>query len=176
MPTIVTTPGSPVANSYADVAEANTYHLTRPAAQVLVWDDADTADKEAALITATELLDASLTWTGSVVSTTQSLMWPRNGMVNPNGAVILNTVIPTQLKRATAEFARQLLEGNRVADNDVARQGITDLKAGPVSLSFNKDVAWDDPVPQVIPDLVKLLLPKSWYVWEKVPLCPIKAI
>jgi hypothetical protein len=162
MPEIVATPGAVNANSYATVDEAKAYFLTRPSAHWKKWDDADTNDRAAALISATELLDATLTWTGAAASPSQALAWPRTGMANRNGLAIASNVIPNELKRATAEFAKQLLESNRLADNAIARQGIESLTAGPVELNF-RETEWTESLPSVLPDAVKILLPASWY-------------
>lgn len=169
MPTVVETPGAANANSYETRAGADAYHTTRPAAQVVKWTTATNDDKDAALIMATELFDAALNWNGAPASDTQALAHPRTGLVNRVGAVIPSNVIAPELKRATAEFARRLLTSDRTGDNDVARMGITDLAAGPVKLSFSEDKtsqyvgSTQVGVPKVIPDIVLLMLPSSWY-------------
>lgn len=165
MPTIVATPGAANANSYLEVAEFDTYVSERlwvPAAVT----NADQATKEKALIQATRYIDALVTWNGAAATTTQSLAWPRTGMVDRNGNAIPNNVIPSELKAATAEFAVQLLVSDRTADSDIERLGITDLKAGPVSLSF-KETAPTFALNRAIPDAVRFLLVPSWYVVEE---------
>jgi hypothetical protein len=165
MPEIIVTPGGPTDNSYATLAEANAYHDTRPSSISAAWTAATQINREAALITATELLDGSLVWTGSPATTTQALGWPRTGMQTRNGVDIPDDELPAPLKRATAEFARQLLVGNRMADDTVARQGLTSLAAGPIKMTWKEGIAATPPdgVPRVVPDAVKLILPESWY-------------
>jgi hypothetical protein len=158
---IIETPGDPDANSYVTVADADAYHQTRPASQVATWTAATADDKAAAVVMATELLDANFMWNGTPTSVDQALAFPRTGLTNRNGVPVDPGIIPRELKRATSEFARQLLTGNRTADNDVARMGLTDLKAGPISLSFKEGTTSE--VPAVIPDAVRMMIPVTWY-------------
>jgi len=179
---LIATPAAANANSYATVAEADAYSDSR-----LFTDDwlTGTADKERALAMATRLLDAFYTWTGSAVTQkqsqnlpkfafyawtgtpsteTQALCWPRQGMYSRNGFAIPSGEIPQPLKDATSEFARQLLVADRSADNDIEAQGITSIKAGPVSLTF-KDMIEK----KVIPDAVHSLLVPSWCIKASTP-------
>ena len=173
---LVTTPGAANADSYASVAEADAYHAARPFSDT--WTAATTAVKESALLQACILLDSCFVWTGVAVDGVQALCWPRTGMLTRNGYAI--TGIPMALKYAQAEWARQLLAADRLADDDVARQGIESLKAGPVSLSFkhpaqdgvslddrNAAVLAQDPkfnyLARAVPDAVRILLLASWY-------------
>lgn len=71
------------------------------------------------------------------------------------------TVIPQRLKDATAELAGQLLIEDRTLDNDVIIQGINSLRAGSVSLGFNKDL-----IQQVIPQAVYDMLCYGWLTDE----------
>jgi hypothetical protein len=181
-PTIVATPGSATANSYCTKAEADTYFNERLPI-VPPWEDAETP--EAALIMACRVLDAALrpqrtyvppaaghdayyrmrrTWSGSPATTTQKLAWPRTGMKDQNGNVIDSAIIPDALKEAQSEFAGQLIKGDRTLDNDVLVQGITSLRAGPVSLSFKDSGIFA----QVLPDAVYDLMPSSWFLDEQI--------
>lgn len=157
---LVTTPGAANANSYADLDEALAYNSSRLYASA--WEDADEAEREQALQMATSLLDAKYVWTGVATNETQALGWPRVGMKNRNGFAIADSVIPQALKDATSEFARQLLGTDRTVDNDIEIQGITGIKAGPVSLTFKDDIEAGSRE-QVIPSAVHDLIPPSWY-------------
>jgi hypothetical protein len=66
----------------------------------------------------------------------QYMSWPRIGMFSKNKFLIDSTVIPQQLKEAQAEFARQLIDADRTADNDAFKGGVKGLTVGPVSLEF----------------------------------------
>lgn len=71
------------------------------------------------------------------------------------------TTIPQALKDAESELAGQLWLGDRTLDNDVAVQGVTSVRAGSVALTFKDNIT-----PQVIPDAVFNLMPRSWLTDE----------
>lgn len=154
--TLVATAGVADANTYCTLAVANQFHLDRPAAGT-TWSAASDAQKNAALLWATKLLDSLYDWTGYVVTETQALLWPRSGMVYRSGYGVETDVIPTELQYATAEFARQLLATDRAGDSDIETQGITSLSVGSVSLTFKDAVR-----AKVVPDVVRNLLPREW--------------
>lgn len=135
MPTLIATAGSSTANSYCTLAEANTYAETIP--NEAIWSAADDDAKIAALITATRALDDQYEWVGYKVTTTQALRWPRSGVTDRDAYAVTNTAIPTFLKNAVAEFARQLIKGDRYAARDDAKGGIESVTAGSVSVTFN---------------------------------------
>lgn len=154
--TLDTTVGGASANAYVSLAEANQYHLDRPAAGT-TWADASDDEKNAAILWATKLLDSLYEWNGYVVNETQALLWPRYGLVYRSGYTVPSDVIPDELKDATAEFARQLLAADRAGDSDIETLGITSLRAGPVALSFKNSVT-----AKVVPDAVYHLIPEEW--------------
>lgn len=156
--TLVTTAGASNANGYVTLAVANQYHEDRPPVST-TWAVASDAEKTAAIIWATKMLDSLIDWEGSVVDDTQVLDWPRYGMIYPSGYGVDSASIPTGLQEAAAEFARQLLVSDRAGDSDVEAQGITSIKAGPVSLQF-KDSIYS----KIMPDAVFHMLPREWYV------------
>jgi hypothetical protein len=178
MPTINATPGDPAANSYETYAEANAYFDAR----IPIVPPWIASGNEAYLITATRLLDnlsqpfktffpasggsaayyrVRRQWTGRPATATQRLAWPRIGMFDANNNPIDPTVIPQDLKDAEAEFAGQLLGGDRSLDNSVIVQGLTSVKAGSVSLGFKQEI-----MPQVVPDAVFNIMPQSWLTDE----------
>lgn len=175
---LVTTPGAANADSYATIAEADAYNASRPFSSA--WTGTDAA-KEAALKQATRLLDASFAWTGAAVDGVQALMWPRSGMYSRTGYAIAPTVIPQALKDAQSEFARQLLEADRTADDDAQKLNIAEVKAGSVAVKFKSLMgSLSDPygaldaevlrqgrafdyLSRFVPDAVRLLLVPSWY-------------
>jgi len=179
--TLVATAGAADANSYATVAEAQAYFDTRVA--VAGWDDAD--DQAVLLMMATRLIDATFsarrtfvkpttgvnarpgyfenrpTWTGTrPVTNLSRLAWPREGMYDRNGTAIASTVIPQELKDATAELAGALGTSDTTVDNDVAVQGITSIKAGPVALTFAEGGVM---ISKSLPESVLDLLLPSWF-------------
>lgn len=177
--TLIATPGASNANSFLTLAEAVAYYEGR--LEVPEWEDADS--QEALLVMATRLLVASYsplrklvrvsppgqsyylirpTWTGAPTTTTQRLPWPRSGMYDRNGVAIADTVVPQDLKEATAELAGHLAKGDRSFDNDAAVQGISSVKAGSVSVSFRDGAD----ATKLIPDVVFDLLVPSWLTDE----------
>lgn len=174
---LVTTPGAANADSYATVAEATTYNASRPFSTA--WTGADSV-KEAALKEAARLLDAAFAWTGAAVDAVQALTWPRSGMLTRNGFAIPLTTIPQALKDAQSEFARQLLEADRTADDDAQKLNVAGVKAGSVEVKFKQLSGQADPfavldaeairmgrafdyLSRAVPDAVRMLLVPSWY-------------
>ncbi len=157
MTTLVTTIGGASANAYISLADANQYHLDRAPADSN-WSAATDAQKNAAILKATELMDALFEWTGWVVNETQALLWPRSGMYLRSGYSIETDELPTALTRACAEYAGQLLAGDRVADYGVETKGITRMKLGSMEFSFK-----DSAAAKAVPDAVAYLIPKEWY-------------
>lgn len=84
-------------------------------------------------------------------------------MYDANGNAILDTVIPDDLKDATAELAGALGTSDSTLDNDVIVQGLTSIKAGSVSLSFKEMIEQ-----HVIPEMVWNLMPSSWFTDETI--------
>jgi len=161
LPTLVATAGAADANVYCTRAFADQFHLERVPPDS-TWANAQDKDKDRALVYATRLFDALYEWSGWVVNDTQALLWPRSGMVYRSGHAVPTTVIPVDLQRATAEFARQLLASDRTSDSsDLASQGITALKVGPISIDFEGSASAAESG-AVIPDIVASMLPASW--------------
>ena len=91
-------------------------------------------------------------WQGSTASAGQSLLWPRDGVVGPNGYEEASDAIPTLIVQATCELARALLLSDRTADSDLETQKIKRIKAGSVELEFGQAVA------KPIPDAVQMMV------------------
>ena len=72
------------ANSYADVADADAYHLGHLYAAA--WNAADDDHCAAALVMAMRLIDASYQFEGWKAMTGQALQWPRMDCPEPDGA------------------------------------------------------------------------------------------
>jgi hypothetical protein len=155
--TIDATPGSADANSYATVAQGDTYHEGRSHAST--WEDADEEDKIRALITATRLLDQQFDWNGTVVDGVQALLWPRIGVYGLNGYLLDAVSIPKPLREATAEYARLLIEEDRTLDSETALAGIKRVKAGPVDVEFKDSL----PLSQPLPDAIVSMIPSTYY-------------
>lgn len=198
--TITATPGDVAANSYETLAEFKTYlglrlHVPATIAALVTSDPSEILPKS--LISATRGLDHILTryrrltvlqsrngmtrfyltnphWTGTPSTTTQALAWPRTGMSDRNGNTIAVDIIPQELKDAESEMAILAIATDLTADNAVVVQGITDVKAGPVEVSFKEFIQ-----KQLLPDSVTIALVPSWLtdeLYENVPLGQFRTI
>jgi len=109
-------------NAYISEAFADTYHTDRGMTSWLYSDvlqavPITTAQKEAAIIRATDHVDKVFgsRYRGTAETSTQGLAWPRTGAYDPNNFVLSN--VPSQLQKAVAEYAlRALLYGNLTPD------------------------------------------------------------
>ena len=114
-----TTVGGASANSYASLADTNTFMESRLNASK--WEtDATTDDKNRALVEATRQL-TRLRWRGNRADSTQDLSWPRQWALDPDSPVqdyYATDVVPQRVKDATMELAFQYVKA-----------GTTDLNA-----------------------------------------------
>lgn len=96
--------GSSSSESYASVANADTYHTNYGNED---WDLLTTAAKEIALRKATRFLDAKYgrRWLGSRSYENQALNWPRSYVEDPDGFYLSGSAIPQALKDATSIMA-----------------------------------------------------------------------
>lgn len=155
--TLIATAGAANANAYCDVAFADQYQLDRPAVGT-TWATASADQKTTSLLWATRLLDNVWEWSGYPTDAIQALLWPRGAMLKRNGWEYVDIhVVPDEIKRATAEYARQLLVSDRAGDSDIESLGIKSVQAGPVALSFKDSV-----YAKVIPDAVFNMIPPDW--------------
>ena len=153
------------ANSYADVAEGDSYHEAHLYATE--WTGASAGTKAAALLFATRLIDAHYQFRGFKAHDVQSLQWPRefardDDALRTRGIAGLSqrdeyfdtNGIPKLLRDATIETARELIKANRTEDPD--GEGLASMTlTGTLSLTFNKN----DRRP-VIPHVAQAMLSK----------------
>jgi hypothetical protein len=103
------------ANAYANAADGDAYHAGHLYATA--WTAASAANKDAALVMATRLIDGEYQFAGWKTSATQALQWPRASCLDPDAAdadVPADTV-PPAVVAATCELARELLVADRTA-------------------------------------------------------------
>lgn len=180
--TLDPTVGGPTANTYANATEFGAFvdaHLLDPN---YGNPSSDTINR--ALVQACRLIDSSFRWNGAaniMGFPTMIRAWPRLNMVDRNSVPIDPTTIPSALKDAQCEFARQLIvAGDKSDDNDALKNNITSIRAGSLGLNFlvpgqgsgsvplrNADVIRQSPdfdyLWKAIPDAVRNLLPPSWW-------------
>ena len=112
------------ANAYANAADGDAYHDGHLYASV--WTAASTAQKEAALVMATRVMDACCQFCGWRRSNAQALQWPRAGAVDPDrrdvqfsvldsrlGPYFEDDKVPKVIQDAACEQARELLTADR---------------------------------------------------------------
>lgn len=111
-------------NSYLTLEEANLYHASRNHTD---WTLLNSNEKEHLLVIATDYIEQKYgqSWQGQVVKETQSLSFPRTGVV-VNGYEISYTTIPSMLKNAVAELA---IKANSSELVDDLTQGLVSEKA-----------------------------------------------
>ena len=156
--TLVATAKSSTANSYCTLAEADQYQDDRPAVST-TWADASENNKIRALLWATQLMESLFNWNGYATTTTQALGWPRQGLLERIDVVLDSDTVPSEVKDAQSEYARQLLVTNLAQDNDIEAQSISSIKAGSVALVFDSSAAYN----KVVPDAVYLQIPQDWF-------------
>lgn len=173
-PAIVVTPGANNANSFATVAEYKTYwggHLFNTAALAATDDQI-----AAALIMAGRGLNDLLVWNGVIAASTQSMMWPRIGLLTRAGAAIDGSTIPDDLKASQCEWAGQYVSANLFATNSSLQKGIKSLTAGPTSITYQDASSFELQVLQglkqspefaylssMVPSMALMLLNPDWY-------------
>jgi hypothetical protein len=156
MPTVIATPGAPDANSFITVARGDTIADERLYATN--WSaETDEDQKARAVIMATSEI-AKECWKGIGASSTQSLPFPRTGLLDRNGYVVSSSTIPSDIELATFILADLLLGSNVTIESDPSVQGITKIKAGSVELGFKDVIEYKS-----IPEHVRRLIPDSWF-------------
>ena len=152
------------ANSYADVADGNTYHAGHLYATA--WTAASDEQKAVALVMATRLLDAEYQFGGFKSADSQSLQWPRYRCPDPDRDETLRVdrltvwvnwlpenLVPKVVVQAACELARELLIADRTAAP--AGEGLKYQNVGSTQTGYDKT----DKRP-VIPAVVQALLAK----------------
>ncbi len=141
---------NPAANSYVSVAAADDIITTNIHASV-AWDMLTIPQKERLLVWASRYLDDHTSYKGmkTVPGSPQQtnfngqvipavapspLRWPRTGVCDRDGVLIGANEIPIQLKVATAEMARYLVEQDRTVERDT--DGLERVKADVVEIEF----------------------------------------
>ncbi len=119
-------------NSYLTLLEATTIFSERLGVGA-DWSDLSTADKEAALITATRRLDQE-EYQGYKTVSTQALKFPRYSIEDEDGVFYDSQALPLPLKLATAELALQLARNPELFD-DTGLEPFSTLSKGDFSVS-----------------------------------------
>jgi hypothetical protein len=122
------------ANAYVDSGFIEEYFMGNRLAQ---FQSLSQQEKEAAIITATQLVDISYDWKGTRRSLEQGLNWPRDG-VDVEGFTVDG--IPSALKKATCEAVWIAMnnEGDSLYRDDNQREVVKESVAGAVAVEYAK--------------------------------------
>jgi hypothetical protein len=118
------------ANAYISADDADDYHEMR---RNTAWDDLDDDEKEAAILKATDYMDAAYSWAGDRSTSTQALGWPRSGVV-ADGVSLASDELPAALVRACAELALRASSSDLAPD--VPRLKSRE-KVGPIEVEYD---------------------------------------
>lgn len=143
----------PDSNAYVTLDEANTYFSTRLHADN--WASASDADKEAAILSASSIIDWYYVYKGTRSVVTQSMQWPRAGIVIGQD-VYASDALPKEVIMATCELALVLLEEDVLEDNALA--GLRKVQAGPLMIQTADNGR--PPSSGQLPEVVYMLLKK----------------
>jgi hypothetical protein len=113
------TVGGPSANSYLDVAAADAFASTDLGRNAKEWLAATDEDKEAALIRASEEIDATIGRVESFFASDQALLFPRSFDLEADGTT---PKLPKTLEKATYLQAAYLLRDANLLDDAASRR------------------------------------------------------
>jgi hypothetical protein len=124
------------ANAYADAADGDAYHDGH--LYGTAWTAATLANKEKALVMATRLIDSQYQFNGVKANEVQALQWPREGCrdVDSEDGWIESNLVPTVVRDATCELARELLIVDRTAAP--AGEGLKYDNTGTTQVGYDK--------------------------------------
>lgn len=116
-------------DAYIDLVFADDYWITDR--NDATWQAASVAERERAILEATQYLDASYDWIGTHPGDqAQVLGWPRLNAVDHEGRAIEG--IPLKVQEATAELALEALAGRLLASDerggDIKREKVGGLE------------------------------------------------
>lgn len=122
------------ANAYIDVTFFKDYHKDRG-----TIISAGSGDIQTAIVRATDYIERTNDFIGTIASSEQGLKWPRINVADERGASLADTV-PEAVQQACAEYAKRELDGNSLyQDGEILSRGRVTEEAsavGPISESF----------------------------------------
>ena len=133
----------PTASSYASRTFATAFHAAGVNADA--WDLIDPPDQERALVSATRLLDATMSWRGRQLYVDQPLGWPRRGVVGPDYRAFPLAKVPDAVRLATSVLALKLAQDQvalldaqdaGTAASGSADQQVQEITLGPIGIKM----------------------------------------
>lgn len=124
------------ANSYVTAAEFAAYMDRIPSVYKTAFTEADVYTREHVLIWATSLLDNNIVYPSCSYRRfeRQSLQFPRIGIIDQDGWLVSETIVPRFVKDATCQLAFELLKTDLSVE---PTRGIQSVSVGPVSVQFD---------------------------------------
>lgn len=124
------------ADSYITLTEANDYWINH--GNPVLWSSATDSEKEAAIRYATQFIESSYSFKGSLISTEQPLSFPRTAFYDREGRILAGEgVIPKAIKDASAELALRHLDNNLFFQAQQAIGSIKKEKVGDHEVEFS---------------------------------------
>ena len=122
-------------NSYATLADANSYFETSP--DDSTWSNKSDDQKNRALISATRWID-SLNFYGDRCDTSQGLKWPRNNF-QVDDVELSCSLIPHKIKYAQYELARALANDTDAMTGNSGTEGVAkEVELGELKVKYNE--------------------------------------
>lgn len=129
--------GLPAANSYAAVADADSYATDRGNS---AWGGLSTGVKQAALIDASLYIDANFEFVGNKVSYAQGMSWPRQNVYDVSEQVTLpSNIVPSSIKRSVMELAIKSSAGTVLLEDLAFGGAVKSETVGPISVTYRDD-------------------------------------
>lgn len=127
--------GGTLTEAYASVEYADIYFSKRGNPEEYV--SATTSDKEAALRYGCDYMNSQFSWKSNILSTLQSLAWPRVAYKDSEGRLIA-AITPDKIKDANCEFALAYLRGE-IFSPDL--EGVLEESVGASSVKYASSAA-----------------------------------
>jgi hypothetical protein len=142
-------------NSYISRADAETYFADRLNSSE--WDDATDANKDAALIQATRMIDYR-DYMGVRTDSDQVLKFPRSGLVD-DGVDVDPDEVPQKVLDAACELAIYALQDDYSAPGDM--DDFSAVTVGPISITTKAGAGGGKKFPPFVTQLLRFALAPS---------------
>jgi len=119
------------------VADADAFWGARLGEAATAWAAASDDDKKKALVMASDWIDRSTDWTGTVTVEGQPRDWPRDGATNQcTGESITDGTVPYALAEATFWLAGEIIVDPSIVDSSGEGSNIKKVEAGSAKVTY----------------------------------------
>lgn len=147
------------ANAFCSVSHADDYLADRGTPSA--WSSASTADKEFAIVKATQYLNSlrRFDYRGRKASASQRLQWPRTGVYEAAGAdePLPSDEVPAAIKDATAALAALVVAGSDLQPTLARGGAVQERTVGPLTTRYFEGAPAEDTILEAM-DAVSALL------------------